>query len=151
MSTDTALDAKVDIATKHTPEIVARLEWLMFFRVLLVTLLLGSTLIFRLTAQDALSESKRLGLLGLIVGTYALTIVYAVLLRSLQRHYGRFAYVQITGDLGISAMLVVLTGGTDSLFLVLFPLAVLVARSYWVVEVRYTRCYSRLFLSSFWC
>ena len=125
MSTDTALDAKVDIATKHTPEIVARLEWLMFFRVLLVTLLLGSTLIFRLTAQDALSESKRLGLLGLIVGTYALTIVYAVLLRSLQRHYGRFAYVQITGDLGISAMLVVLTGGTDSLFLVLFPLAVL--------------------------
>ena len=98
VSTDTALDAKVDIATKHTPEIVARLEWLMFFRVLLVTLLLGSTLIFRLTAQDALSESKRLGLLGLIVGTYALTIVYAVLLRSLQRHYGRFAYVQITGD-----------------------------------------------------
>ena len=125
MSTDTALDAKVDVVTKHTPEIVARLEWLMFFRVLLVTLLLGSTLIFRLTAQDALSESKRLGLLGLIVGTYALTIVYAVLLRSLQEHYGRFAYVQITGDLCISAMLVVLTGGTDSLFLVLFPLAVL--------------------------
>ncbi|MGC6416686.1 MAG: two-component system sensor histidine kinase NtrB [Bradymonadia bacterium] len=125
MSTDTTLDAKVDVVTKHTPEIVARLEWLMFFRVLLVTLLLGSTLIFRLTAQDALSESKRLGLLGLIVGTYALTIVYAVLLRSLQEHYGRFAYVQITGDLCISAMLVVLTGGTDSLFLVLFPLAVL--------------------------
>ncbi|MEE2756447.1 MAG: ATP-binding protein [Myxococcota bacterium] len=125
MSIGTTLDAKVGFVNRTTPEIVTRLEWLMFFRVVLITLLLGSTLIFRLTAQDVLSTSKRLGLLGLIVGTYALTIVYAILLRSLQEHFERFAYVQITGDLIISAMLVSLTGGTDSLFLVLFSLSVL--------------------------
>ena len=125
MSAPQTTDAKAPPHLRQTPEIVTRLEWLMFFRVVLITLLLGSTLIFRLTSHDLLENSRRLTLLGLIVGTYALTIIYALALRLLQEHFRRFAYVQLTGDLLVSTVLITLTGGTESLFLVLFSLTVL--------------------------
>ena len=104
---------------------VTRLEWLMFFRVVLVTLLLGSTLVFRVSDQDVMGSPRRLALLSLIIGTYSLTIIYALVLRVLQDHFDRFAYIQLAGDLIISALLVSVTGGTESLFLVLFSLCVL--------------------------
>jgi len=97
----------------------------MFFRVLLVTLLLGATLLFRLSEYDILTSERRLEFLSLIVGTYSLTIVYIVLMRVIESAFDTFAYVQLTGDLLVSAVLVVLTGGMESLFLVLLPLCVL--------------------------
>ena len=115
------------VTEKPTSEIVNRLEWLMFFRVILVTLLLGSTVVFRLADHDILTSSKRLALLGLIIGTYTLTIVYAIVLRTMTDRYETFALVQLFGDLIISSMLVALTGGTESFFLVLFSLCVLSA------------------------
>ncbi len=99
----------------------------MFFRVVLVTLLLGSTVVFRLADDDILTSSKRLALLGLIIGTYTLTIFYAFILRSIRDNHEPFAFIQLFGDLIISSILVALTGGTESFFLVLFSLCVLSA------------------------
>ena len=45
---------------RRSPELVTRLQWLMFFRVLLVTLLLGATLLFRLSEYDILTSERRL-------------------------------------------------------------------------------------------
>ncbi len=107
------------------PELVAKLQWLMFFRVVIITLLLGSTLLFRIIGADFAANPTQLTLLGVIIATYALTIVYAVVLRSLRGGYSRFAYVQLSIDLLIGAVLISVTGGTESLFLILFALTVL--------------------------
>lgn len=112
---------------KATPEIVSKLEWLMFFRVVMITLLLGSTLLFRVADADPLLDTTQILLLGLIIGTYALTIIYAVVLKRLEKHFERFAYAQLVLDLLISAVLVAITGGTESLFLIMFSLTILAA------------------------
>lgn len=107
------------------PELVAKLQWLMFFRVVIITLLLGSTLLFRIIGADFAANPTQLTLLGVIIATYALTIIYALVLRSLRSGYARFAYVQLSIDLLIGAVLISVTGGTESLFLILFALTVL--------------------------
>ncbi len=107
------------------PEIVAKLQWLMFFRVVIITLLLGSTLVFRIIGADFAASPIQLTLLGVIITTYALTIVYAVVLSRLRSGYARFAYAQLSIDLVIGAVLISVTGGTESLFLILFALTVL--------------------------
>ena len=123
------LTAMADIITasrrRSAPEIVTKLEWLMFFRVVMITLLLGSTLLFRVADSDFLRDRTQFLLLGLIVGTYFLTIGYAVLLRRLEKHYELLAYAQLVLDLLISAVLVAITGGTESLFLIMFSLTIL--------------------------
>ena len=58
-------------------ELASRLEWLMFFRVVIVTVLLGSSVVFRLSDQDLFFNTKRVTLLVVIIGTYVLTIIYA--------------------------------------------------------------------------
>ena len=53
-------------------ELASRLEWLMFFRVV-TTVLLGSSVVFRLSDQDLFFNTKRVTLLVVIIGTYILT------------------------------------------------------------------------------
>ena len=98
-------------------ELASRLEWLMFFRVVIVTVLLGSSVVFRLSDQDLFFNTKRVTLLVVIIGTYVLTIIYAFVLRAIRSHYDKFAYVQVLIDMLISTVLVGLTGGTESFFL----------------------------------
>ncbi|MCB9543570.1 MAG: PAS domain S-box protein [Myxococcales bacterium] len=107
------------------PEIVAKLQWLMFFRVVIITLLLGSSLLFRIIGADFAANPTQLILLGVIIVTYALTIIYALVLRALRGGYERFAYLQLVIDQLISAVLVSITGGTESLFLILYALTIL--------------------------
>ena len=46
-------------------------------------------------------------------------------MRVIESGFDTFAYIQLSGDLIVSAILIVLTGGMESLFLVLLPLCVL--------------------------
>ncbi|MEZ4434289.1 MAG: ATP-binding protein [bacterium] len=112
-------------AESPQPELVAKLKWLMFFRVAIITLLLGSSLVLRIIGADFAANPTQLMLLGVIIVTYALTIIYALVLRALRDHYERFAYAQLVVDLVISAVLISITGGTSSLFLILYALTVL--------------------------
>ena len=99
----------------------------MFFRMVMFTVLLGSTLAFEYASHVAASVYPEWAMLGLIVGTYILTIIYALVLKRLRRGLEAFAYVQLMIDLLTSVVLVTLTGGTESLFLFTFSLAVLAA------------------------
>ena len=63
-------------------ELKTRLHWLMGLRVVVVTLLLGLSLAFHVTKGERVLTFQ-----ALIVFTYASTIFYAVLLRSLQSQY----------------------------------------------------------------
>ncbi|MCA9557392.1 MAG: hypothetical protein KC583_02400, partial [Myxococcales bacterium] len=108
-------------------ELVGRLQWLMMLRVGLITVLLGTTLLVRADGSDPVTNSRHLTLLVLIIATYGLTILYAVLLKRLQRGLVVFSYAQLLIDLGISTVLAAVTGGTESVFLFMFTLVVLVA------------------------
>ncbi len=108
-------------------ELVGRLQWLMMLRVGLITVLLGTTLLVRADGSDPVTNSRQLTLLVLIIATYGLTIAYAVLLKRLQRGLVVFSYAQLLIDLAISTVLAAVTGGTESVFLFMFTLVVLVA------------------------
>ncbi|MFU8805234.1 MAG: two-component system sensor histidine kinase NtrB, partial [Bradymonadaceae bacterium] len=103
-----------------------RLEGLMLFRVVLVTALLGTTIALDLSALSEFSDPRNATLVALIVGTYLLTILYAFLLRSGET-YVLLAYIQIAGDLLLATILVMVTGGLDSIFVFLFFLNIITA------------------------
>ena len=104
-------------------DLEARLRRLMLFRVVMVT-----TLLFTATYVEAVSETLLAvnPIYFVVVATYALTVVHAVLLRLLS---GRRAlvYAQVAGDLLIVTALVHFTGPVRTGFLLLYPLSVLSA------------------------
>ena len=105
-------------------------------------------LLFRLSEYDILTSERRLEFLGLIVGTYSLTILYVVLMRVIESGFDTFAYIQLSGDLIVSAILIVLTGGMESLFLVLLPSVSWLALFYSTEPALCIRCSLRPLSSS---
>jgi len=103
-----------------------RLSYVMLSRVVLVTLLLGASV----AVQLSLGHVEILGgplftTLFLIVGTIcALNLAYVALLER-AKDPAAFGLAQIAGDLGFTTILVHLTGGGQSGFVVLYPLATL--------------------------
>ena len=116
----TSTDEQLDLTLRE------RLEGLMAFRVVVVTLLLGSAVAFDAQALSSLSDPKNLILLSLIVGTYLLTIGYAIVLRK-DQHLESLARAQVLNDMVVSVVLVFVTGGLDSLFTFLFFLNIISA------------------------
>lgn len=113
-------------STRDFPEISLRerLGVLLAFRVAIVTILLGGAVLTNAPALSSLSAPKNLTYLSLIVGTYLLTILYALGLR-LVRNLKLLADIQIAGDLLVTAVLVISTGGIDSLFVFLFFITII--------------------------
>lgn len=101
-----------------------RLYWLMGFRVAVVTLLLGLSL----ALQTGRSEPVQT-FYTLIVFTYAVTIVYAVVLRFIARPdlLTAMACIQVGVDLLLETFLVARTGGVESPFAVFYMITVMLA------------------------
>jgi two-component system sensor histidine kinase PilS (NtrC family) len=87
----------------------------MFFRAVVVTLLLGATAVFQIKESRVLLHGSPLYLYFLIGFTYALTLIYAFLLRRIKR-LKAFAYGQILGDVFFVTLLIYFTGGIESIF-----------------------------------
>ena len=64
----------------------SRIQWLMFFRAMLVTLLLGATVIFQMREIPFFRYVSPYPFYVLIGFTYALTLLYALLLGRIQKH-----------------------------------------------------------------
>jgi two-component system sensor histidine kinase PilS (NtrC family) len=96
----------------------------MGLRILVVTLLLGLSLAFQVTRGDVVPTFY-----ALIVFTYVITIVYAVLLRFLVSQAGLtwFTWLQVGMDFLLETILVARTGGIESPFAVLYVITVTVA------------------------
>jgi two-component system sensor histidine kinase PilS (NtrC family) len=101
-----------------------RLKALMSFRVLLATVLLGGTIAIDVDQLASLSEPRNVALLSLIVVTYLLTIIYALLLEQLEELRG-LAVFQLVADMVLVGVLVLFTRGLDSLFIFLFYLNII--------------------------
>ena len=89
-----------------------KIKWLMIFRIIVVTILLGSALIIQLNVQ----KTRPLDLLyGLIIASYVFTAVTVYLLKYITKPR-RYAYLQILYDLCLETGIVYITGGVESLF-----------------------------------
>lgn len=92
--------------------LVYKLKWLMIFRVVLVTILLGSALII----QFRVTKTRPLEILySLIIASYVFTVVAANFLRY-TRQLTLYAYIQIIYDIFLETGIVYITGGIESVF-----------------------------------
>ena len=107
---------------------LARLRPLLIFRLLLVTLLLGTMLIFEIIWPQKPSPVP-ISLSSFIIFIYILTIAYALALKRIQRPEG-FVHLQLLVDATLIAVLIFLTGGFYSIFFPLFYFIVLGATIY---------------------
>jgi two-component system sensor histidine kinase PilS (NtrC family) len=108
---------------KSRDNLFSRIKWLMFFRAVVVTLLLGATVIVQLRDSSFFRYVSPVYFYAFIGFTYTLTLVYALLLQRV-RSLKLFAYVQILGDVFIITLLIYLTGGIASIFSWVYLLAI---------------------------
>ncbi|HEY6105146.1 MAG TPA: PAS domain S-box protein, partial [Anaeromyxobacteraceae bacterium] len=103
------------------PGLQRKVVWLTLFRLITITVLLGGIAVTTWHAGLEVGEVAR-PLYGLIVLTYAASIVTALLLR---RGSGlpAVAYAQIALDVALAAGVVAVTGRSDSVFVFLFSIA----------------------------
>jgi len=99
-----------------------RLTYLMLFRVGVVTLLLGLTVISELASATA-AQPRFNWFLTLIVSTYTLTILFALWLPRSTRA-ASLAATQVVADLLMTTALVYLTGGAESGFAFMYVLVI---------------------------
>ena len=110
------VDVRGKKAAEEFPETLSsKIQWLMFFRAVVVTLLLGATAIVQLKESQVIRYASPVYLYLLIAFTYALTLIYVFLLRRV-KHLKAFAYGQILGDVFFITLLIYFTGGIESIF-----------------------------------
>ncbi len=93
----------------------SKIQWLMFFRVVVVTVLLGATAIVQIIESQIFLYISPRSFYFFIGFTYALTILYAFVLKRTQ-HLQLLAYAQILVDDLFVTLLIYLTGGSESIF-----------------------------------
>ena len=100
-----------------------KLLWLIAARAAVVTVLLGSAILFLLRSPGALRANP---LFLVIAATYALTAVYSLALKFTERHRW-LVDVQLACDAVLVSVVVQLTGGISSYFSSLYVLPVIAA------------------------
>ena len=100
-----------------------KLLWLMAGRAAAVTLLLGSAILIQIKSPGSLPIDPFFFLIGL---TYALTLVYSLLLKRAEQHPWLID-VQLACDAIIVSLVVYLTGGVASYFSTLYTLPIIAA------------------------
>lgn len=104
-------------------ELLNKLQWLMFLRVIGVTFFLGTTILIHFNATHTYFSSFLLYLYTLIGAIYLLTFLYILLLKLLH-NLKLFVYIQIVIDVLFIAGVIYVTGGMDSVFsfMYIFPI-----------------------------
>ncbi len=107
-------------------ELQKRVSALIYFRALIVTILLGSFYFFQIQYNELLYLNS---FSYLIASLYFLTIIYALILRRLKKReqLRYFAHVQIGLDIVAETLLIYISGGVGSIFSFMFPLSILSA------------------------
>lgn len=97
---------------QYTSILVYKIKWLMIFRIILVTILLGSAIII----QIRVTKTRSLEFLYLvIIASYIFTGITVHFLRRVS-NIRMYAYFQIIYDLFLETGIVYITGGIESIF-----------------------------------
>ena len=92
--------------------LIYKIKWLMLFRVVLVTILLGSALIIQINVN----KTRPLDFLYLlIIASYVFTLLTVNFLRRIS-NIKAYAYFQIGYDLWLETGIIYITGGVESVF-----------------------------------
>lgn len=108
-----------DSLTSSEEEFYNRLKWLMFFRVIFTSLLLGSTIVLQIGQRPPPVGRPIPVLYGMIAGIFLLSFVYTLALQRV-RNLQRLAYVQITIDTFVVTLIIFVTGSYSSIFSFLY-------------------------------
>lgn len=108
------------------PEFRKRVEWLMFLRLIVTSLLLGSTIFCQLRESPEVASEVTLPLYILIATTFLLSIIYSLYLAVVPDLW-ILSFVQVMVDLVYGTVLVHFTGGATSVFTVLYVFPILTA------------------------
>jgi two-component system sensor histidine kinase PilS (NtrC family) len=100
-------------------ELRKKLKWLMLFRILFSTLLLGSSIIIQLGESPPPLGSPLIFLYGVIALIFFLSVIYALGLYHIKRHLV-FAYVQLIIDTAVVTAILFVTGSFSSIFSFLY-------------------------------
>jgi two-component system, NtrC family, sensor histidine kinase PilS len=103
-----------------------RVVYLMLFRLVLISLVLGSTLVLWWLSDVDLATASSMVVYAIIATTYLLTIVYALAVNRAV-DLTRLATIQLAIDLVTSALLMHVTGGAQSAYTFFFPLSIIAA------------------------
>ena len=101
-----------------------KLKWIMFFRVLFTTLLLGSTIIFQLRKSPSFLAEPLLFIYGLTIGIFFLSFIYTLFIRRVKRELP-FAYIQLSIDTVVVTLIIYVTGGFSSIFSFLYLVVII--------------------------
>ncbi len=107
-------------------DLITRLKWLMFFRVLFTALLLGSTILVQTNQTPPMLNPPLIILFGLIGGVFVLSVGYALVINRIERKRG-FVYFQIGIDTVVVSLIIFLTGSYSSIFSFLYLLVIIYA------------------------
>src|SRR5262245_38392996 len=113
-----APSGRPDSLLEHEPgdrDVARRITRLMLIRPVVVSLVLGLTFWVSWLNDASMTAPAPLLLLGVIAVTYALTIVYALLLRN-GVDPERLVWPQLAGDLAVTSVVVYVTGGAQSAY-----------------------------------
>ena len=95
-----------------------QLQWMLFLRVVFLTLLLGITLLLT-SAEKNIITPPFYYVTAFIAGVYIYTICSALILKFI-KHYTTFAYGQILIDVLLITILIYYSGGSQSIFTILY-------------------------------
>jgi len=105
-------------------ELRRRVTYLMLFRLVLITMVLGATIVIAWVGDADLTTTHSVILFGIIIATYLVTVGYALRLEQVTR-LESFADLQLAVDLLITSLLVHITGGAQSAYSFFFPLSII--------------------------
>ena len=101
-----------------------KLKWLMFFRILFASLLLGLTIIVQLKEDSIPADKSFIVLHGLIVIIFLLSIYYAFIFRTAKIRL-LFPYIQIGIDTFLVTLIILITGSFTSIFSFLYLVVII--------------------------
>lgn len=102
-----------------------QLLWFIFFRVVVVSFFLVSTIILNVNDPDSFKGIAFQGLMTLIVATYAFSIVSLLVLKFSANRSMALTYAQIIWDLLLVTLLLIFTGGINSPYSFLYFLSII--------------------------
>jgi len=104
----------------------SKLQWLMFFRVLIATFFFGIATVTQLRRSESFVTPHLIYLYILTGSAFALTFIYAKVLPFIRRP-SLFAYIQIAVDMIFITALLFITGGINSIFSFLYSISIISA------------------------
>jgi two-component system sensor histidine kinase HydH len=109
-----------------TPEedLYHKLKWLMFFRILFASLLLGSTIVVQLKENSFPPDKSFIVLYVLITIIFLLSIYYVVFFRTVKIK-SLFPYIQIGTDTLLVTLIIFITGSFTSIFSFLYLVVII--------------------------